>query len=204
MKIKKFEVIGLFDYEKPITINLNEDLNILSGRNGAGKTTILKLMWYLISGNFDKAAAEINFKSAKIITDKYELTVKINYSKKDQPFETNLKLISISDLKNFEDDPNLSKIITTNNTKNFNKNYNWFLTQYIDSSFFLPTFRMIEGGFTTEKYDIKHDLLKEFYLNINPENDFGNVENSLKRLSNNLFCLSSCSCNQTFISISLF
>ena len=44
---------------------------------------------------------------------------------------------------------------------------------------------MIEGGFTTEKYDIKHDLLKEFYLNINPENDFGNVENSLKRLSNN-------------------
>ena len=186
MKIKKFEVIGLFDYEKPITINLNEDLNILSGRNGAGKTTILKLMWYLISGNFDKAAAEINFKSAKIITDKYELTVKINYSKKDQPFETNLKLISISDLKNFEGDPNLSKIITTNNTKNFNKNYNWFLTQYIDSSFFLPTFRMIEGGFTTEKYDIKHDLLKEFYLNINTENDFGNVENSLKRLSNNL------------------
>lgn len=82
MKIKKFEVIGLFDYEKPITINLNEDLNILSGRNGAGKTTILKLMWYLISGNFDKAAAEINFKSAKIITDKYELTVKINYSKR--------------------------------------------------------------------------------------------------------------------------
>ena len=78
MKIKKFEVIGLFDYEKPITINLNEDLNILSGRNGAGKTTILKLMWYLISGNFDKAAAEIKFKSAKIITDKYELTVRIN------------------------------------------------------------------------------------------------------------------------------
>jgi len=185
MKIKKFEVVGLFDYEKPITINLNEDLNILSGRNGAGKTTILKLMWYLISGNFDKAAAEIKFKSAKIITDKYELTVKINYSKKDQPFETNLKLSNISDLKNYEDDPNLSKIIQ-NNAKNFNKNYNWFLTQYIDSSFFLPTFRMIEGGFMTEKYDIKHDLLKEFYLNINQESDFSNVENSLKKLSTNL------------------
>lgn len=185
MKIKKFEVVGLFDYEKPITINLNEDLNILSGRNGAGKTTILKLMWYLISGNFDKAAAEIKFKSAKIITDKYELSVKINYSKKDQPFETNLKLSNISDLKNYEDDPNLSKIIQ-NNAKNFNKNYNWFLTQYIDSSFFLPTFRMIEGGFMTEKYDIKHDLLKEFYLNINQESDFSNVENSLKKLSTNL------------------
>jgi predicted ATPase len=185
MKIKKFEVVGLFDYEKPITINLNEDLNILSGRNGAGKTTILKLMWYLISGNFDKAAAEIKFNSAKVITDKYELTVKINYSKKDQPFETNLKLSNISDLKNYEDDPNLSKIIQ-NNAKNFNKNYNWFLTQYIDSSFFLPTFRMIEGGFMTEKYDIKHDLLKEFYLNINQESDFSNVENSLKKLSTNL------------------
>lgn len=185
MKIKKFEVVGLFDYEKPITVNLNEDLNILSGRNGAGKTTILKLMWYLISGNFDKAAAEIKFKSAKVITDKYELSVKINYSKKDQPFETNLKLSNISDLKNYEDDPNLSKIIQ-NNAKNFNKNYNWFLTQYIDSSFFLPTFRMIEGGFMTEKYDIKHDLLKEFYLNINQESDFSNVENSLKKLSTNL------------------
>lgn len=182
MKIKKFEVIGLHGNENTLVLDFNDDLNILSGRNGAGKTTILKLMWYLISGNFDKAAAEIKFSSATVFTDHYELKVEIDFDNKDRPIFSELKIHKINLLRGIENDETLSKATKNND----NINIAWFLTQYIDSSFFMPTFRMIEGGFTTEKYDIKHDVLNEFYLNINKDNNYNDIEIALKKLSNNL------------------
>lgn len=182
MKIQQFEVSGLHGNEESITLNFHDDLNILSGRNGAGKTTILKLMWYLCSGNFDKAVAEIKFNSALLITDKYRLEVEINYDEKENPLKSNLTLKSTNVIKDFESDEMLSKLITS--TKN--KDIGWFLTQYIDSSFFMPTFRMIEGGFTTEKYDIQHDVLKEFYLDINKDNDYNDIAIALYKLSKKL------------------
>ncbi|MDI9655998.1 AAA family ATPase [Acinetobacter baumannii] len=182
MKIQQFEVSGLHDNEESITLNFHDDLNILSGRNGAGKTTILKLMWYLISGNFDKAVAEIKFNSAILTTDKYQLNVEVNYDEKENPLKSTLILKNTNILKNFEDDEVLTQLITSKN----NKEIAWFLTQYIDSSFFMPTFRMIEGGFTTEKYDIQHDVLKEFYLDINKDNDYNDIAIALYKLSKKL------------------
>lgn len=184
MKIKRFEVTGLHGINENLFLDFNEDLNILSGRNGAGKTTIIKLMWYLISGNFDKAVAEIKFSSAILITDKYELNVEINFDNKDKPFSSALKVFEIDalKLKDIENNEIFRKITKTESKTNMA----WFVAQYIDSSFFMPTFRMIEGGFTTEKYDIKHDVIKEFYVSLNNENDFNDIENSLKKLSNNL------------------
>lgn len=182
MKIQQFEVSGLHGNEESITLNFHDDLNILSGRNGAGKTTILKLMWYLISGNFDKAVAEIKFNSAIVTTDKYQLIVKVNYDDKENPLKSSLILKNTNIIKDFETDELLSRIITSNK----NSEIGWFLTQYIDSSFFMPTFRMIEGGFTTEKYDIQHDVLKEFYLDINKDNDFNDIAIALYKLSKNL------------------
>ncbi|MEM6685751.1 MAG: AAA family ATPase, partial [Bacteroidota bacterium] len=41
------------------TYNFNEDLNILTGKNGCGKTTLLKLIWYVASGNFDRIFEEM-------------------------------------------------------------------------------------------------------------------------------------------------
>ncbi|EHT1074238.1 AAA family ATPase [Acinetobacter baumannii] len=182
MKIQQFEVSGLHDNEESITLNFHDDLNILSGRNGAGKTTILKLMWYLISGNFDKAVAEIKFNSAILTTDKYQLNVEVNYYEKENPLKSSLILKNKNILKNFEEDEVLTQLITSKK----NKEIAWFLTQYIDSSFFMPTFRMIEGGFTTEKYDIQHDVLKEFYLDINKDNDYNDIAIALYKLSKNL------------------
>lgn len=182
MKIQSFKVTGLHGKKDIIELKFNDDLNILTGRNGAGKTTILKLMWYLISGNFDKAAAEIKFDSAELFTDVYDLRVKIDYDNKSDPLQSFLTTKSVNQFKGFESDEELSKIVLEKK----NKNISWFLTQYVDSSFFMPTFRMIEGGFTTEKYDIQHDVLKEFYLDINKESDFNDIEVSFKKLSNNL------------------
>lgn len=182
MKIKKLEVKGLHGNQEPIILDFNDDLNILSGRNGAGKTTILKLMWYLISGNFDKAVAEIKFDSVELETDIYTLFIDIDFSNKNTPFKNILKLKKSNVLKNFEADEELTNLIRTKKTADIN----WYLTQYIESSFFMPTFRMIEGGFTTEKYDIKHDLIKEFYLDINKDNNYTDTEFALKKISSNL------------------
>ena len=182
MKIKKLEIKGLHGNNEPLILDFNDDLNILSGRNGAGKTTILKLMWYLISGNFDKAVAEIKFDSVELETDIYKLFIKIDFNNKNTPVKCDLALKRNNVLKNFEADEELTRLIKTKKTEDIT----WYLTQYIESSFFMPTFRMIEGGFTTEKYDIKHDLIKEFYLDINKDNNYTDTEFALKKISSNL------------------
>ena len=43
MKIKYVEIDSLFGREGTISLNFQEDLNVLTGKNGAGKTNILKL-----------------------------------------------------------------------------------------------------------------------------------------------------------------
>lgn len=181
MKIKSFKVEGLHGGHNTIHLKFQDDLNILSGRNGSGKTTILKLIWYFISGNLDKAIAEINFSSATIETDEYNLTVTLDYNNKDEPFSLELTMNGLNFLKNFKDNKEITEII-----KSSNDSRSWFLTQYIGQSLFMPTFRMIEGGFTTEKYDIKHDVIKQYYLNTNNDNNYDSIEKSLNRLSENL------------------
>ena len=49
----------------------HEDLNIFTGPNGSYKTTLLKLMWYLISGNLQQIVLEIPFNSLAIQTDSF-------------------------------------------------------------------------------------------------------------------------------------
>lgn len=182
MKIKSFTVEGLHGNHDPISLEFHDDLNILSGRNGAGKTTILKLMWYLISGNFDKAVAEINFKSAKLKTDIYNLEVEVDYKNKLDPLKSGLEIERTHYFNGFEDDAKLTEMILNKSMRNIS----WFLTQYVESSFFMPTFRMIEGGFTTEKYDIKHDVLRDYYLSTNDESDYHDIAIALKKLSSTL------------------
>lgn len=182
MKIKSFKVTGLHGEDDIIDLNFNDDLNILTGRNGAGKTTILKLMWYLISGNCDKAIAEIKFNRAELVTDLYSLDVILDFEDNLNPLKCTLKIEDSRYFKGYESDVELSERIL----KDKNRNFSWFFTQYLDSSFFMPTFRMIEGGFTTEEYDIEHDVLKELYLNMNKESDFNDIQNSLENLSKSL------------------
>ena len=64
--IKELVVKGL-NGNQNFHLSFHKDINILTGRNGAGKTTILKLIWYLISGNIERALEEINFEYARIV-----------------------------------------------------------------------------------------------------------------------------------------
>ena len=138
MKIRRFTVYGLLGRSEPVTGDLNDDLNILTGRNGVGKTTLLKLIWYVVSGNILIALKEINFTRIILLTDEYECTVhKLsgNTCKVELTIEEKHRVIEdITDedgdtVINAEDVANEELIA-------------------LGSSVFFPTFRRIEGGFT--------------------------------------------------------
>lgn len=132
--IKTFEIRNL---NNKITdeFTFNEDLNILTGKNGCGKTTILKLMWYIVSGNYDKIFEEMIFEKATMkFTDGSEILIEIygEGSNRKIRLHINSPLQGIdykTDLK-FEDYDDLPRIQAT------------------EGSLFFPTFRRIEGGFT--------------------------------------------------------
>lgn len=179
MKIESFTVNGLHGTRGPIYLNFQKDLNILSGRNGAGKTTILKMIWYFISGNLEKAVIEVPFKNATLQTDLYTMTVNIN-EEQDKPFEVELKLKGQENLL-------VTSSIKEIGFDKINSNIKHLLTKYMGSSYFFPTFRIIEGGFTIEKYDIKHELIQQLLGNkYSNESESIDLVNNFKALSNKL------------------
>lgn len=134
--IKSFEVKNL-NNKISDKFYLNEDLNILTGKNGCGKTTIMKTMWYFVSGNLDKLFEEVYFDFAKVeMTDGSSIEVEIRLNKKN----------------------NIKNIITTINKQNEGysqevvipfENYEQLPRLFTsESSLFFPTFRRIEGGFS--------------------------------------------------------
>ncbi|USX38366.1 ATP-binding protein [Pseudomonas putida] len=139
MKVLSFEVSGLFGKQPVISLQFNDDMNILTGRNGAGKTSVMKLMWYIISGNLEYALSEINFSKATLVTDEYSCTVfKINRNTCKVELSTSDGQVRLfEDLH--DDDGDVFR--------NAEDGANVELLE-IGSSVFLPTFRRIEGGFS--------------------------------------------------------
>lgn len=141
MKLKEIHITGLFGRQDTIQYSFNDDLNILTGKNGAGKTTVIKLAWFIISGNISLAIKEISFTSCKIKTDEYECTVRrisrnlfeINFShgKTEPVFRDEID----------EDEDHLPFINTAE------EKAEKYLSK-LGSTIFFPTFRRIEGGFS--------------------------------------------------------
>lgn len=138
MKITSFEVNGLFGKTKPILLNFNEDMNIITGRNGAGKTSVMKLMWYIISGNLQHALSEINFSKATLVTDIYSCTVS-KFSR-----ATCTVALTVGEFSYIYED-----LVDEDGDvfRNAEDEANATLMD-LGSSVFLPTFRRIEGGFS--------------------------------------------------------
>jgi len=57
--IKRFEIKKLHGY-KNVDLRLDDNTVILVGENGAGKTTILHLFYYLLSGQWSSPPARIS------------------------------------------------------------------------------------------------------------------------------------------------
>ncbi len=140
MILKRISVVGLSGRSGEVSYDLNPDLNILTGRNGSGKTTIMKLAWFIMSGNIIHALREIVFKSCTIETDLYTCTVirtgsvfcRVFFDRNGESFK-------------FEDDG------SDDGDESFNESAEDQVKPYLielGSSIFFPTFRRIEGGFS--------------------------------------------------------
>ena len=145
--IKSFEVNSLngirgADYK----FEFHNDLNILTGRNGSGKTTLMKLLWYMLSPNRRVVYELINFESARVVTDSYELIVQVDASLDDGGSETLKWTLSdgISSYSaRFRD---MLGIRGMDEMDNFDSMVEQIGDQH---TVFFPTFRRLEGGFET-------------------------------------------------------
>jgi len=168
LRVIKFEVSGLFGREGLIELDFNSDINIITGRNGSGKTSVLKLLWYIVSGNILLALKEVEFKKATLVTDLYECTVhRLSRSTCKVDWIQDGRQRELYDIEDEDGDV----------VENAEDEANGYLRS-LGSSVFLPTFRRIEGGFS-----ISDHLPSPFSRAVRAKND---IEESLVALSSKL------------------
>ena len=136
MKIHRIEVKGL-SKKIDAVYNFNDDINIITGINGTGKTTLLKLAWYIISANVERIVPEINYKYIKLVTDQYEVILEnnddiIKWSYKDEEEESEGEYDIANDEINDSGSEEINRRVLKRNT----------------TSLYFPTFRRIEGGYS--------------------------------------------------------
>lgn len=161
LKVEKLN--GRFDYE----FEFYEDLNIFIGHNGTGKTTLLKLIWFLTSGNLHRAISEIPFDSVSIDTSNFNLSMKMG-SNLDQvkfvcEFTKEPSLEALLPLRSVEREN--VKSVTLQQEDDVRK-INEQIAKARQSSLFYPTYRRIERHFGW-------DILREPLLKLASELSVG-------------------------------
>lgn len=145
MKIKKYKVVGLnghvnFDFD------FHDDINIFTGLNGSGKTTAMKLAWYVISGSTVRVRTEIQFKECHITTDSFSVSLERPSGQGDIKFvfsgETNVEG-SFSEVVDVDSDGD--PILDGEDQLRD------LIREVSERSIFFPTFRRIEGGYSIAK-----------------------------------------------------
>ena len=118
---------GRFDYD----FQFYGDVNLFTGKIGTGKTTLLKLIWFLTSGNLQRVISEIPFDSVSIDTSTFSLSM--NYVNPDR-VELTLQFVGAKE--------SLETVLVKDVGK-----YNEAIANAMESSLFFPTFRRIERHF---------------------------------------------------------
>ena len=164
--IKSFKVAGLwghkdYDLSESLIEQDSNNLTIITGSNGTGKTTVLKLMWYMLSGHIRQAFAEIDFKEAELVssTGTVKLTKRPSRRGDHRPRTRDplaLQTIVVDvDIKGAD-----GRNVFTLFAIPFNELY-YFLNEEAPASsirsLFFPTFRRLEGGFS---FGEKNESLK--------------------------------------------
>ncbi len=141
--IKKLIVEGLNNRHIPLELTFHPDLNLLTGKNGSSKTTILKLIWFLNSGRIHNLIKEINFNYAELTTSNSFISIK-------RDIQNNTVTIGIDKEKPFTlSDLNIRELELRRPTRINEKFIE--INKLSISTIFFPTFRRIEGGFTMEE-----------------------------------------------------
>ncbi|WCT12872.1 AAA family ATPase [Mucilaginibacter jinjuensis] len=168
--IKKLIVEGLNNRKEPLELIFHPDLNLLTGKNGSSKTTVLKLIWFLNSGRILNLIKEINFVAAELTTSNSLISIK-------RDIENNTVTIGLDKEKPFTlSDLNLRELELRRPTR-INDRF-LEITKLSIPTIFFPTFRRIEGGFTMEegfdprfgRQDQIRNALEEFSARMSSKN----------------------------------
>ncbi len=163
--IKKISVTNL-NGSLTKEIEFHKDLNIFTGKNGSGKTNLLKMIWYLISGNIEFAISEVDFEDVLLETDEYKLSIKNHILDGRKKSQISFTANEANESKQKDFDP--SKEDDTVDEMN------QLVVEKIKSSIFFPSFRRIEGSFAEKEstryrlrsrskvYDGLRNSMKEF------------------------------------------
>jgi predicted ATPase len=175
MRIESFEIEGLLGREPTIEGTLDSDLAILTGRNGAGKTSVLKVLWSIVSGNILIGLNEVVFKRARIVTSAYDCTVhRLGPRNCAVDFSIEGETFRFEDQKD-DDDFDIRDAEDFANERLMN----------IGSSVFFPTFRRLEGGFSTTKRRISANAQNALARQARARNDLEEALQSLSRTLTN-------------------
>ena len=160
--IQHLEVKGL-NNRLSDKFKFHEDLNIFTGANGSCKTTLLKLIWYLISGNLQQIVLEIPFHTISIQTDFFDFSM--------ERVESDRVMFDYNFGK--EEKVNDFIVIAAGTGKINQKDMDCVnalekrIARTTKRSLFFPTFRRIEGGFSRVTTDT--DSLAMRLLTSTPE-----------------------------------
>jgi predicted ATPase len=148
--IKQIEIKKLHN-QWDHTINFHDDISLLTGRNGTGKTAVIKLAWYLISGNIERTVREIDFQYAKVTTDTCTISVgsedmsPTGLIRVEADFHGKAKNMSV-------EIPRQEWVVRDGEVDVINTH----VARATGNSLFFPTFRRIEGGFATSNDLVQH------------------------------------------------
>jgi predicted ATPase len=138
--IKSLKVTGL-NRSMSFNLRFHEDINVVTGKNGSGKTTVLKLLWYAISGNLERILAEIQFESFELETD--TVFVAMTREAKQEP-----AIVRVSYRIGAGEERSIKRPFERAMRWEDLDRVNRQLVEATGSSIFFPTFRRIEGGFS--------------------------------------------------------
>ena len=204
MKLKSVSIRGL-NNKLDCDFEFHNDINIVTGINGSGKTTCLKILWYAISGNIERLISEISFEEFKLETSKFSLSLinQIHEDKRQDP-----TIISPKDAVYSPSFLNKrstiewrynSNRIQQNGSINIGGYYNSIgelellkslIFESRESSLFFPTFRRIEGGYSlinpkSQKPAKEFKSLAELRQPPREPNNV-NIQEGFDKLSNNM------------------
>jgi predicted ATPase len=138
--IKSLKVTGL-NRSMSFNLRFHEDINIVTGKNGSGKTTVLKLIWYAISGNLNRIVGEIPFASFELETDSLSVGM-------ERETKKNVAIVKVA--------YRIGEGVERSIERSVERSMRWEELEHVSrqladasgSSVFFPTFRRIEGGFS--------------------------------------------------------
>lgn len=158
--IEKVIIKGLPSYgDKLLKLKFNSDINIITGINGQGKTTLLKLIWYVYSGNLSRATREIDFDYIHMITDTHEFEIIKCSKEKMKVMQVDYEYHSGFDIRIY--DRKINEYIVDTSDLDADALPITYCSEKVskinNKSLYFPTFRRIEG-ISSNKLDYRDNF----------------------------------------------